>query len=90
MHEQAQPYNRPPTRHRIDVVEESLVALVVNVEGNTPTNPSGANGVQNSILDSIDSTGTMVERRRNTPSISWQRSIDESLQLARKQELDVL
>jgi len=61
-----------------------------NIEGNTPTNPCSTNGVQNPTPDSIDSTGATVERKRNVPSISRQRSIDEWLQLVRRQELDVL
>jgi len=84
IHEQAQLHNRLPTHYGTNVVDESLAMPTVDTESDRPMNPFGANGAQNPTPNSIDSTKTTVKRRKNTPSVSLQRSMDQFLQLVHR------
>jgi hypothetical protein len=84
-------YETPLVEHAAlhrDLVEESLAQRSTEVEGSQA--PSTTNGTPNQNPDSVDSAPAVVERGRNRSSVPRQRSIDESMDQGRRQDLDRL
>ena len=71
-------------------VAESLIQEVDEVGLDDSTNPIGTNETATPTRDSVDSTPCTVERMPPRPSISRQRSMDESLQLGQRHKLDTM
>ena len=74
-------YNLPGASVADDVIHQSIVEADGCVEVEGGIDPSTTNGPSTATPDSVDSTPVTVERRRNMPSVSRQRSMDEALQL---------
>ena len=87
-------YDPLDTANGSHAVGESLVEPVVNVEAEMNmegvANLSERNEVAIPTPDSVDSTPTIVERRRTVPSVFRHRSMDEALRLGLRQNLDKL
>ena len=67
---------------------ESLNEQTMETKEGGSINPSGTNEHEALLPDSVDSTPTTIQRPRNRPPISRQRSMDEALQLGLRHNLD--